>query len=223
LVLLSPGVFGPGPAEREMRIEESVDGVERADFRIGFAAGTLEVRRLRDSDALIEGELELVTDRQPVWDVSQSGDDARLTLEYATGNFRSWSGRGDHWDLALSPRVAFTLNADMGAGDATLDLTGLQIRGLEIETGAGRSTIILPAEGRFDARITGGVGQMVIEIPAEMAARIEVDRGLGGLEIPGRFERLGGDVYESENWESSDQRVTIQVEVGVGQVSVRDR
>jgi hypothetical protein len=222
LLVLSPESVGLGRAARDLQIEEPLDGVEQADFRIGFAAGTLEIGRLEDSNALIQGDLQLATNRQPVWDFSQSGGNAQLVLEYATGNVQNWTGRGDQWNLALSPRAAYALNANIGAGDSTIDLTGLDIRSLWIETGAGRSTVILPETGRFDARITGGVGQLVVEIPPGMAARIQVDRGLGALDVSRRFGRQGGDVYESGNWETSDNRVTIEIEVGIGQVSIRD-
>jgi hypothetical protein len=223
LLVLSPDTVGLGRAARDLQIEEPLDGVERADFRIDFAAGTLEIGRLEDSNSLIQGDLELVTNRQPVWDFSQSGENARLVLEYGTGNFSSWNGRGDRWNLALSPRAAFSIDANIGAGDATIDLTGLDIRSLWVETGAGRNMIILPENGRFDAKITGGVGQLIVEIPREMAARIQVDRGLGPLDVPDRFDRQGGDLYESDNWETSENRVTIEIEVGIGQVSIRDR
>jgi hypothetical protein len=222
LVALTPDVFGREAAERDMRIEEPLGSVDEAELRVGFAAGTLEIERLQDSDALIKGDLELASNRRPVWEFSQSGENAQLALNWA-GSYQPWSGRGDRWDLALSPRVAFSLDVDVGAGDATIDLTGLDIRDLRIQTGAGRNTIVLPEEGRFEARVTGGVGQMIVEIPREMGARIEVDRGLGGLQMPRRFERLDGDVYESENWDSSDNRVTIEIEVGIGQLTIRDR
>jgi hypothetical protein len=223
LALSSPEVFGPAGVESDLRFEEPLDGVERADFRIGFAAGTLEITRLEDSGSLIVADLELVTNRQPVWRFSPSGENASLVLEYEAGNFQSWSGRGDRWELALSPRAAFELDADIGAGDATIDLTGLDIRGLRVETGAGRSTIILPREGQFEATITGGVGQLIVEIPREMAARIEVDRGIGGVNMSERFESQGADVYESDDWETNENRVTLQIEVGIGQVTIRDR
>jgi hypothetical protein len=222
LLVWSPEVVGLGRAARDLQIEEPLDGVERADFRIDFAAGTLEIGRLEDSNSLIQGDLELVTNRQPVWDFSQSGENARLVLEYATGSFQSWSGRGDRWNLALSPRAAFALDANIGAGDATIDLTGLDIRNLTVETGAGRNTIILPEDGQFDAKITGGVGQLIVEIPPEMAARIQVDRGLGALNVSQRFDGQGGDVYQSDNWRTSENRVTIVIEVGIGQVTIRD-
>jgi hypothetical protein len=222
LLVLSPNAVGLGRARSDLQIEEPLDGVERADLRIGFAAGTLEIGRLEDSNSLIKGDLQLVTNRRPVWDFSQSGENARLVLEYGTGNFQSWNGRGDQWNLALSPRAAFALDANIGAGDATIDLTGLDIRSLWIETGAGRNTVILPENGQFDAKITGGVGQLIVEIPSEMAARIQVDRGLGALNVARRFGRQNGDVYESANWETSESRVTIEIEVGIGQVSIRD-
>jgi hypothetical protein len=223
LVILSPEALNLGPAGRQMQIEEPLGSVERADFEIGFAAGTLEVGRLQDSDSLIQGDLTLTTNRRPLWDFSQSGGSAELVLKYATGGVQSWSGRGDRWDLALSPRVALALEADIGAGDATIDLTGLDVRSLKVQTGAGRSTITLPAEGQFDAKITGGVGQLIVEIPREMAARIRVDRGIGGLDIPRRFDQQDGNLYQSDDWETNDNRVTIQIEVGIGQVSIRDR
>jgi hypothetical protein len=222
LLVFSPDSIGLARTTRDLQIEEPLDGVERADFRIGFAAGTLEIGRLEDSNSLIQGDLQLVTDRQPVWNFSKSGENARLVLEYATGDFQSWNGRGDQWNLALSPRAAFALDANIGAGDATIDLTGLDIRSLSVETGAGRNTVILPENGQFDATITGGVGQLVVEIPPEMAARIQVDRGLGGLDVARRFDRQGGDLYESGNWETSDNRVTIEIKVGIGQVTIRD-
>jgi hypothetical protein len=222
LLVVSPDTIGLGRTAGNMQFDEPLDGVERADFQIGFAAGTLDIGRLEDSDSLIEGDLQLVTNRQPVWDFSQTGDNARLVLEYATGNFQSWNGRGDQWNLALSPRVAFSLDANVGAGEATMDLTGLDIRSLRLETGAGRNTVILPENGRFDAKITGGVGQLVVEIPPELAARIQVDRGLGAANVSRRFERQGGDVYESADWETNENRVTLQIEVGIGQVNIRD-
>jgi hypothetical protein len=223
LVVLAPETLNLGRASQPMQIEEPLGSVERADLKIGFAAGTLEVGRLQDADSLIQGDLKLATNRRPLWDASRSGESAKLVLQYTTGSFQSWGGRGDHWDLALSPQVALALEADIGAGDATIDLTGLDVTSLQVKTGAGRSTIILPAEGRFDAQITGGVGQLVVEIPREMAAQIRINRGLGGSDISRRFGQQDGNLYQSEDWETNDNRVTIQIEVGIGQVSIRDR
>lgn len=62
---------------------------------------------------------------------------------------------------------------------------------------------------------------MVLEIPESMAARIRVQRGLVALEIPARFERAD-DLYLTDDWENSESRVDLTIDVGVGIVMVRE-
>jgi hypothetical protein len=187
---------------------------------VSFAAGTLEIGRLTDSSSLITGELDLATQRKPAWDIRRSGGQASMTLEYRRGDWMQNWRRGDEWDLRLSPKVGLSVDVNVGAGEATLDLDGLDIRDLTVETGAGRTTITLPEEGDFAARISGGVGQVIIEIPEGMAARVHISRGLGDVSVPSRFDR-DGDTYEAGDWSSSDNRVDLEIQVGVGQVTIR--
>ena len=221
LLFVSPDVLGASSSAGVERIDEPLDGVERAELEINFPAGRLEIDRLSDSSSLIKGDLELSTSQIPTWDLSRSGSQASMTLSYPrSGSWpQNWQ-RGDEWQLALSPKVAFSLDANLGAGEAFLDLTGLDVRELRVEAGVGRSTIILPDEGDLTARVNGGVGQITIEIPDGMAARIDVSRGIGNVSIAGRYEREG-DSYVTRDWRSNENRVDLQVEVGIGQVTVR--
>ena len=144
-----------------------------------------------------------------------------MTLEYPQGAWtRNWQ-KGDVWELLLSPRVGLSLDVSMGAGDARVDLTGLDIRDLNVETGAGRSTVTLPEDGDFSAQISSGVGQLIIEIPEGMAARVQIDRGIGDVSVSGRFAR-DGNTYVTDDWRSNENRVDLEINVGVGQVTVRE-
>jgi hypothetical protein len=220
LLIAAPDVLGTRSTGGVERIDEPLAGVERGDLQVSFAAGTLEIGRLTDSSSLITGDLELATERKPVWDIRRSGGQASMTLEYRRGDWMQNWRRGDEWDLRLSPKVGLSLDVNVGAGEANLDLSGLDIRNLTVESGAGRSTIILPEEGDFEARVSGGVGQVVIEIPEGMAARVHVSRGLGDVSVPSRFDK-DGDTYETDDWRSSGNRVDLEVRVGVGQVTIR--
>jgi hypothetical protein len=220
LLIAAPEALGTSSAGGVERIDEPLDGVERAELGVDFAAGTLQISQLGDSSSLITGELDLATQREPTWDISRSGGQASMTLEYRRGDWMQNWRRGDEWDLRISPRVGFSLDVNVGAGDATLDLDGLDIRALTVETGAGRTTIILPEDGDFAADISGGVGQVVIEIPDEMAARVQISRGLGDVSVPSRFVR-DGDTYQTDDWRTSDNRVDLEIQVGVGQVTIR--
>jgi len=221
-LVAAPGALGPTPGIVE-RITEPLDGVERANLKVHFAAGQLDISQLIDSSSLVEGDLDLATRRKPTWTIDTGADRADMTLEYTRGGQpEDWNWRGgDEWDLRLSPQVRFSLDVDVGAGEATIDLTGLDIQDLKVTAGAGQTTVIFPQEGDFSATVSGGVGRLVIEIPADLAARIQVDRGLSALDISRRFEQ-DGDVYRTGDWEANENRVDLEIDVGVGLVTVRE-
>ena len=216
----APDALAPSGANGVDRITEALEGVERTSLKVDFAAGQLEISGLDDSPSLIEGYLELSTKRQPAWEIDRTGDQAEMVLEYTQG-FQSRVGRGDKWDLRLSPKVGFSLDVDVGAGEATIDLTGLDIRDLSVDAGAGQTTVIFSEEGGFSARVSGGAGRLVLEIPKETAARIRVDRGLSALDISRRFEKEG-DVYLTGDWETNENRVDLEIDIGVGLVTIRE-
>lgn len=223
LLVSAPEVLGRPPGGAVHRINEPLNGVERADLEVDFGAGQLDIRALTDSSSLITGELDLASRRTPSWTIDRGSGRASMTLQYTRGNwFGDWGrGRGDEWDLRLSPKVGYSLDVDVGAGIAMLDLTGLNLKELNIANGAGQSTLILPKEGDFSARVSSGVGRLVLEIPDEMAARVQIDRGLGPLEISSRFEKRG-DVYVTDDWDTNENRVDLEIDIGVGQITVRE-
>ena len=225
VLLTSPDTLGPSSeAGRVETILERVDGVERADLEVNFGAGRLNIDALDDSSSLIQGRLDTGSRRHPVWEINRSGERATMTLEYpsSTMPFRitGWN-EGDDWDLHLAPKVGYSLDVNMGAGEAELDLSDLNIRDLTLESGAGRSTVTLPREGNFSARIAGGIGQLVIIIPPEVAVSVQVDRGIGEVSVSGRFEKQDG-LYRTADWETNENRVELDIDVGVGQVVLRD-
>ncbi|MBC8253470.1 MAG: hypothetical protein H8E35_05520 [Ardenticatenia bacterium] len=56
----------------------------------------------------------------------------------------------------------------------------------------------------------------------EMAARLRIDRGLSALDISSRFTQEN-DVYRTADWETNPNRVDLDVDVGVGLLTIRDR
>ena len=92
----------------------------------------------------------------------------------------------------------------LGAGEATLDLRGL--RGV--------------SDAQVQARI--GLGELTVLVPDGMSVRVLGEVGLGDLRAPGL------DVEESDHIEedfvvgsADDVTVTIDLEVGVGEIEVR--
>jgi hypothetical protein len=221
LLVAAPGVLTPAPSAGEMRVSEPLGSIEQADLQVTFAAGQLDMSQLPGTSSLVEGTLGLATENKPVWTIDRSGDRAIMTLGYGQGQtFTPFSG-SDNWNLQLSPQVAFSLNVDVGAGGAMLNLTGLDIRALEVNSSASQTTVVLPGTGDFTARIEGGVGGLTIQIPQTMAARLQIDRGLSALSLPARFSKQGED-YVTSDWTANQNRVDVQLSMGVGALTVRE-
>jgi hypothetical protein len=221
VVVKAPGTLGVVSYSNVDHISEPLSGTERAGLQVQFAAGQLKMEQLVDSSSLIEGTLKLATQNKPVWTIDRSGSQATMNLGYAQDQaFSAWA-TGDDWDLRLSPKVGFSLNVNAGAGTATLDLTGLDVRGLQVQAGVGDTTIILPANGNFTVSLRGGVGALTLKIPQGMAARLSIDRGLSALSISPRFQQSGSE-YLTSDWTTNQNRADVQIQVGVGAVTVRD-
>jgi hypothetical protein len=112
------------------------------------------------------------------------------------------------------------VNADVGAGKAEIDLTGLDVRDLEVHAGVGHVQVVFPEAGDFDAKVSGGVGRLELEIPESMAVRLQIDRGLSRLDLDDRYE-VDGNVCVTEDWPTNPNRVDIRLDIGLGLLTIR--
>ncbi|MCD6553955.1 MAG: hypothetical protein J7M16_08090 [Anaerolineae bacterium] len=201
-------------------VVQEMGGAESVAVSLDFPTGDLRVRALEDSPDLMDARFSgLPMERW--YDVT--AEHGNLRLKSKGGSFIWWPGMAaeNSWDIALSSRIPLTLNVDAGVGQATLDLSGLQVTEFSLETGVGSVRVILPATGRTTADVEAGVGEVVLEIPQGVAARIDADVGIVGLSIDeGRFPR-SGKYYESPEYATADDRIDLRVGGGVGTVTVR--
>ena len=100
-------------------------------------------------------------------------------------------------DLELSTEVPLDLEVDFGAGRAELDLTGLPLRELEVNTGASASVLYIDEanpEQMESASITVGAADLRVRGLGNLnAEEVEVKAGLGSvvLELDGEWPRDG--------------------------------
>ncbi len=219
LLIASPDALGSVGRRSTEEMAEPLGDAERADLRLDLPAGTLRLGRLEDSPSVVEGTLKTAGQREPDWDVDRSGGIVTLTLERGSES-RAWAWGGDEWDLGASPQVGLSVEAELGAGKAEIDLTGLDIRDLEVHAGVGQIQVVFPEAGDFRASVSGGVGQVELELPESLAVRLRIDRGLSTLNIDDRFER-DGDIYSTSDWDTNPNKVDIRLDIGLGLLTIR--
>ena len=93
---------------------------------------------------------------------------------------------------------------------------------LQLKTGASASEVFLPAYAKMTTvKIGSGAAAVSVHVPPGVAARIHVKSGLASIDVdPRRFPR-DGEWYVSPDYGTAQNRAQIEVETGVGAVSIR--
>jgi hypothetical protein len=174
------------------------------------------------SDLLV-ADLDLVPGVDVDSGTDVENDTARVWLRSDKDIF-SWpqifGGSGSEWDVRLNDGMRWEINVNAGVGEADLDLSGLRVSNLVLDSGIGSVSVTLPRRGITQASIDGGIGDVTVEVPLGTQARFKVDRGISDLTVGSRFERHG-DYYETEGFSRSESYIEMEIDIGIGSVTVR--
>jgi hypothetical protein len=213
----------PGPAPGAQDVREALGSATSARVEIGFGAGILTIDGMSSTEDLLTGSVDL----HPGERLERSRDDSGGQLQVALASRGSWAspifgweGRRA-WDLRLNDDVPMALEIDAGVGDVTADLRRLTLTALSLSTGVGRTTVILPERGQLFAKIDVGVGDLVVKVPQGVEVRITTDTGLGSVSVPSDYVRSDGG-YVSPGYASATEKVDIDLDTGIGRISVRE-
>ena len=204
-------------------ITQPLDDLARAEIAVDPGVGTLRIRPLSDSQNLVEGTMDQGRHEALEQDFSVEDDIGAFTLRTKSTSFGPFAGgwTGDRlWDLQLTTRIPLAIETDLGAGQTDLDLTGLTVERLDVDQGIGQAVVTLPEEGGFQARIQGAIGQTVVVIPEALAARVRLDTGIAGRQMPEEYD-CDEDVCTSPGYGTADQRVDLDLGQAIGSLVVR--
>lgn len=220
LAILWSAVSGPGPQGDEVTIPR--DGADRARIRLRHGAGRLRIGAGAGPDMLLEGRFAggvsyRTRHRGGELDVDVSPPD--LLRFIAPWN---WGREGMGWLVRFNDAIPLSLSVETGASDARLDLSQLLVADLDLEAGASSLRVKMPARGEHTkARIEAGAASVSVDIPPGAAARLRLDTGLASVQVDEtRFPRTGR-FFQSPDYEDAEYKIDLNVEAGVGSLTVR--
>ena len=154
--------------------------------------------------------------------VTRSPGHAELALSTNGVSIDFFGNPDRRWEVWLSPAPNISIDLDTGASDLTLDLTELNVSDLTVRGGATDIEILAPRNaGHVDIDIDVGAANVDLEVPEGVAARIDVDLGLSGLSVDeSRFPK-NGDVYVSRDFDTSENRIDLEIDAGASSVEIR--
>lgn len=210
-------VFGPSyiePLSAKDLITESYSDpmadAESARVKLDFDKGTLEVSSLFDSDNLIEAE---VTHDERL-DFSSSGDSRRNVILKLDSDPEFWQLEilGEQQTkgvVGLNPDLPIELLVDIGGGTAALDLEGLNLSDLEVNSGSGRIELVMPS-GQVPANLGAGSGRVEVQTVEATELDLEVEVGSGRIVLT-----VVEDVFGKVDLQSGSGSITVYIPEGL--------
>jgi hypothetical protein len=126
------------------------------------------------------------------------------------------------WRFRLTQEVPLTLIVEAGASSLDLDLRDVLATRVELKTGASSSNVTMPARGVSLLDADAGAASINIRIPEGTAARVRVKEGVTSVNVDtNRFPSLDSRLYQSPDFDSAANRAEINIEAGLGSVSVK--
>jgi hypothetical protein len=218
--LLGPRV-GRGKLETQ-QLSIPLEDIREAEVEVNHGAGRMTVHSLAESGSFLVGTFGGGVETKQ----NRTGSQLRLDLSVPPDLWMSFpwmtADRGFSWDFGFNPSVPLRLRFHTGAGEADLDLSQLNVKDLRLETGASSTRLIAPqAAGHTRIEIKSGAASVDVRVPEGVGARISVKSGLAGVDVDTRRFIRSGDVYESSDYSTAQNRLEMYVETGVASISVR--
>src|SRR5215216_6262420 len=201
---------------------KSVDPKNAQSARAQLKMGAGELNVTGGADQLMEADFSYnVSEWKPKVSYDVSGKKGELIVKQGSANGGDLSGGArNEWDVSLNDELPTDLVVQLGAGESALDLDSLTLTGVDLQMGAGKTTVDLTGDYAqdFDASIQGGVGEATVLLPSGVGARVSAEGGLGKINAEGL--RREGNSYVNDAYGDSEVTVDVDIQGGVGQITV---
>lgn len=170
---------------RTFELEKELGSIEALEVTLDLTAIDTKLGALdSDTEMLFEGDYE----RGEELAYSFNTQETAASLDIREPHDRQMHADKGKISLLFNPSVAIDLTVKVGAGNAAIDLTGLNITRLTIEGGAGSLDITLPSHAdALDVSVSSGAGTISIEPPDDdsdlLLRRIDIQSAIGAVDL----------------------------------------
>ena len=212
------GVYWKPAPSAEDSFSIPLQAAQSVKYNFAHGVGQLEIRGGAPADLALVGSSAVGMNRR----TNLSGDRLEVRVE-AGPSFVPFVGpREGIWRFQLTQQVPVSLTVESGASSLNIDLTDVLLTRMALKTGASSTNVTMPARGASILDVESGAASLNVRVPDVTAARIRVREGVMAVNIDtNRFPRLDSGLYQSANFNESQNRAEINVESGVGSVSVK--
>ncbi len=164
-------------------------------------------------------------------DVDRSADTQNVTINLkpsdgekdSDGDVNINLGDGDmdnRLDVRLNDKPIWTVNATVGAGKGTFDLSRYVVRTVKLEAGAAEVELTLGGKAtQSDVKISSGVASITVRVPKNVGVKVKREGAMNVNTLDG-FTDAGGNTSISPDYEKAANKINIDFEGGISTFKV---
>lgn len=199
-------------------MSENFDSLTRyADLKLNIGVGNF---RINDSTAKL---IEVKHDNDKAnYSMTAKAEDSitRIDLSLQKGEFNGGNVK-NNVNMKLNPNPIWDLDLNVGAAEVDFDLSGFKTRNLKIQGGASDIVLklgaILPLT---DVKLEAGAASITVKVPESAGCQIISNTFMASKDFKG-FTKIGKQLYQTPNFETSKNKIKIDLQAGVASVEVQ--
>jgi hypothetical protein len=219
-----------GGASQTYHFSEDLDSaLTEARVSVRLNAGDLVISS--GTGTLISADLDYF-ERKPIvtYEASNLDSSARfkvrdrerrwLEWNFSQGRFHgAWNRKS--WEIRLTERIPIDLTVYVKTGDADLDLSGLKVRILDLDTRTSQARVrIGNLVDEVSARIESKASKVSVSLPEDMALRIENHSNLSSTSFSWFTLEETDDGYETPDFDQAARKLTLYLEGSLTKLKV---
>jgi hypothetical protein len=192
--------------------------LKAATLNFDAGAGTFNI--LNTTEDLIYASAEGIKNNFQLTRLDSNGS---TNINFNMGDraiFRFGKNYKNKVDISLNTNPVWEMNFDVGAASMDLDLTKFKTKKIDVDMGAASIDIRLSnLYPETHLTIDAGASDINVFVPKESGCKILTDGALSSKHFD-EFEKIDSDNYETENFNSTQNKIYIEIDSGVSSISV---
>lgn len=124
-------------------------------------------------------------------------------------------------NLLLNDDIPYIIGLKIGASRLDLELSSIVVKELKVDTGASSIDIKLGNKSPLQyVSIKAGASDINIRVPKDSGIKIKFDGGLSSKKFHNMELIKRDDTYETEDYESSNKKIEIDISAGVSSIDI---
>ncbi|KAA3648323.1 MAG: hypothetical protein DWQ07_04840 [Chloroflexi bacterium] len=119
------------------------------------------------------------------------------------------------------PSGTYPISLDSGSGLVDVDIAQDAAVDLGVDVGSGRVSIVLADGVNGTIEVDLGSGIVTLDVPDGVGVEIRGSVGSGSVSVPGGFDSVGNNRWQSDNFDEAEMQLSIQIDVGSGVLRIR--